>query len=273
MNKIWKRFLEKRIGVAAGIFILLLTVTALVTLAPIANPHQISSGILLPPSLQNPFGTDELGRDVMWGVIYGVQASLLVGVCAAAIASVLGILIGGASGFFGGYLDLVLMRIAEIFQVLPTFIIAAMIVALSGPGMSRVVLVIALLAWPQAARVMRGEVMRVKQMEYVSVARCQGSDEWTILLREVIPNAVAPVLAIATLMVGQAILLEAGLSFFGLTSVEIISWGRMLFSGQRFLFNGWWLSVFPGLAIFLTVLAFNLLGDSIGSALNPRNRT
>lgn len=273
MRRVWKHFLGQRFGVGAGVYIGILVVTALVTLlVPVADPHEISTRVLLPPSAANPFGTDELGRDVLTGVVYGVQTSLLVGFCAALIASVLGIFIGAASGFFGGRIDMVVMRISEIFQVLPTFIFAAMIVALSGPGLTRVVGVIAFLAWPQPARVMRSEVMRIKQLEYVNVARCQGYREWTILLREVIPNAVSPVLAISTLIVGQAILLEAGLSFFGLTSVEIVSWGRMLFSGQRFLFNGWWMSVFPGMAILLTVLAFNLLGDAIGTALNPRSR-
>jgi peptide/nickel transport system permease protein len=130
--------------------------------------------------------------------------------------------------------------------------------------------VVALLAWPQVARLMRGEVMRVKRLEFVDAVRCLGVREATILAVEVVPNALAPALAAGSLIVGQAILLEAALSFFGLSSVEDISWGRMLNSGQRFLFNAWWLSLFPGVAIFATVLAFNLLGDALNSALNPR---
>jgi peptide/nickel transport system permease protein len=274
MNRTWQRFLCQRIGLGAGIFIVLLSITALITtLFPFADPHQISSRVLLPPSTENWFGTDELGRDVLTGVIYGIQTSLLVGFSAAMIASVLGILIGGISGYFGAGIDMFVMRITEFFQVLPTFIFAAMVVAFTGPGMTRVVAVIALLAWPQTARVMRGEVMRIKQLEYVNVARCQGYGEWTILLYEVIPNSFSPVLAIGTLIVAQAILLEAGLAFFGLSDVAAISWGRMLYSGQRFLYNGWWISVFPGMAIFLTVLGFNLLGDAMGIALNPRSKT
>ena len=163
------------------------------------------------------------------------------------------------------------MRIAEVFQVVPSFILAAVIVALSGPGLTRVVSVIALLAWPQAARLMRGEVMRVKGLEFVDAVRCLGVREPVILATEVIPNALAPVLAAGTLIVAQAILLEAALSFLGLSSADLVSWGRMLNSGQRFLYNAWWLSVFPGAAIFLTVLAFNLLGDAVGAALNPRS--
>ena len=140
-------------------------------------------------------------------------------------------------------------------------------------GLTQVVAVIVLLAWPQIARITRGEVMRIKQLEFVDAVRCLGIREWEILATEVVPNAVAPVLAAGTLVVAQAILLEASLSFLGLSSADIISWGRMLNAGQRFLFNAWWMSVFPGLAIFLTVLAFNLLGDAVGSALNPRTIT
>ena len=130
--------------------------------------------------------------------------------------------------------------------------------------------VISLLAWPQVARLMRGEVMRIKQLEFVDAVRCLGVKESTILATDIVPNALAPALAAGSLIVAHAILLEAALSFFGLSSVDIISWGRMLNSGQRFLFNAWWLSVFPGAAIFATVLAFNLFGDALGSALNPR---
>jgi len=165
------------------------------------------------------------------------------------------------------------MRVSEMFQVVPSFILAAVIVALSGTGLTQVVAVIVLLAWPQIARITRGEVMRVKQLEFVDAVRCLGVREWTLLATEVVPNAMAPVLAAGTLVVAQAILLEASLSFLGLSSADIVSWGRMLNAGQRFLFNAWWMSVFPGLAIFLTVLAFNLLGDAIGSALNPRTIT
>jgi peptide/nickel transport system permease protein len=225
---------------------------------------------MLAPSWAHPLGTDELGRDVLIGIVYGVRVSITVGFAAALVATILGATIGAAAGYYGGIFDLLVMRISEVFQVVPSFILAAVIVALSGPGLSRVVMVIALLAWPQVARLMRGEVMRIKQLEFVDAVRCLGMRESVILTTEVIPNALAPVLAAGTLIVAQAILLEAALSFLGLSSADLVSWGRMLNSGQRFLFNAWWLSLFPGTAIFVTVLAFNLLGDAIGSALNPR---
>jgi peptide/nickel transport system permease protein len=272
MRSFWSRLSRNRAGAAAAIYIIVLVAAMLmVEFLPGPDPHAISADVMMAPSANHPLGTDELGRDVMLGILQGIKVALFVGVAAALGATVIGILVGSSAGFYGGLLDLMFMRISEIFQVVPSFILAAVIVALSGPGLTQVVAVISLLAWPQVARLTRGEVMRVKQLEFVDAVRCLGVREWAILTGEIVPNALAPALAAGSLVVGQAILLEAALSFFGLSSVDIISWGRMLNSGQRFLFNAWWLSVFPGAAIFLTVLAFNLLGDALGSALNPRN--
>ena len=274
MRRFWQRFLAYRAGLASGGYVALLALVAVATLAwPGLDPHQISDTAMAAPSLDHLFGTDELGRDMLLGVLYGSQVSLAVGVSAAVGATMLGVMLGAAAGFWGGWLDLAVMRISEMFQVVPSFILAAVIVSLSGTGLTQVVAVIVLLAWPQIARITRGEVMRIKQLEFVDAVRCLGMREWEILATEVVPNAVAPVLAAGTLVVAQAILLEASLSFLGLSSADIISWGRMLNAGQRFLFNAWWMSVFPGVAIFLTVLAFNLLGDAVGSALNPRTIT
>jgi peptide/nickel transport system permease protein len=274
MSRFWKRFLAYRAGLASGGYVALLALIALATLFwPNLDPHQISDSTMAGPSLEHLFGTDELGRDMLLSVLCGSQVSLAVGVSAALGATLLGVMLGAAAGFWGGWLDLAVMRISEMFQVVPSFILAAVIVSLSGTGLAQVVAVIVLLAWPQIARITRGEVMRIKQLEFVDAVRCLGMREWEILATEVVPNAVAPVLAAGTLVVAQAILLEASLSFLGLSSADIISWGRMLNAGQRFLFNAWWMSVFPGMAIFFTVLAFNLLGDAVGSALNPRTIT
>ncbi|MBV8652934.1 MAG: ABC transporter permease, partial [Alphaproteobacteria bacterium] len=250
-----------------------LALLALALIAPIAfpvDPNEITGTVLQPPSLEHVLGTDDLGRDVLTGLIYGIQVSLTVGVLAAFGATLIGGLVGAVAGFYGGLLDLFVMRISEIFQVVPSFILAAVIAALSGPGLWQIIAVIAFLSWPQTARVMRGEVIRVKHLDFVDAVRCLGIDEGTILLKEIIPNAIAPMLAVGTLIVGSAILLEASLSFLGLSSPDIVSWGRMLNTGQRYLFIAWWLSLFPGLCIVVTVLAFNLLGDAIGAALNPR---
>jgi peptide/nickel transport system permease protein len=269
--RFFRGFAAHRAGVVGLAFVLFLALAAMAAplLSPV-DPSQISDAVLQPPSASHWLGTDELGRDVLLGVIYGSQVSLTVGLLAGLAATVLGGLVGALAGFYGGLTDLIVMRVSEIFQVVPSFILAVVIVALSGPGLLQVVGVIGLLAWPQTARLMRGEVLRVKQLDFVDAIRCLGIGEGKILAGEIIPNAIAPVLAVGTLIVGQAILLEAALSFFGLGSPDIISWGRMLNSGQRFLFTAWWLSVFPGTAIFLTVLAFNFLGDAIGAGLDPR---
>lgn len=258
-------------GLAAG-YLAILLVISILGLVVHFNADVFSDRTMAPPSLGHPLGTDDLGRDVLRGILEGTQVSIAVGLASAFAAVFLGILIGALCGYYGGIFDLVVMRITEIFQVMPNFIMAAVIVALSGPGLTRIIFVIAILAWPQVARLMRAEVMRVKQMEFVDAVRCLGFRESRILMFEVIPNALGPVLAISTLIVGQAILLESSLSFLGLSSPDVTSWGRMLNNGQRFLFNAWWMSLFPGLAILLTVLAFNILGDVITSALDKRNR-
>ena len=273
MKKLLAGMRHHRSGqMALGFIVLLIVLGVLVHFLPHMDPSAMSEDVMAPPSLAHPLGTDELGRSVLAGLLYGIQVSLIVGFFAAVVATVIGILIGAAAGFYGGWLDVVTMRIAEFFQVIPSFILAALIVAMIGPGLARIVLVVGLLAWPQVARVMRGEVKRVKQLEFVDAARCLGISERTILFGEIIPNALAPVMAVGTLIVAQAILLEASLSFLGLSSPDLVSWGRMLNSGQRFLFNGWWLSFFPGTAIFVTVLAFNVLGDAVNDLLNPRRK-
>lgn len=271
MHNFRRRFLSHRLGTISFIVVLILAFAALTAgiLFP-GDPKQISDSVMLPPSFAHLLGTDELGRDVLANIVYGIRVSLTVGLLAAMGASFLGSLLGALAGYYGGTLDLIVMRVSEIFQVVPTFILAAVIVALSGPGLPQIIAVIVLLSWPQTARLMRSEVMRIRRLEYVDAVRCLGVGEHKILLAEVVPNAIAPSLAVCTLIVGQAILLEASLSFFGLSSPDIVSWGQMLNSGQRFLFNAPWLSFFPGLAIFTTVLAFNLIGDAVGFALNPR---
>ncbi|WP_372052973.1 ABC transporter permease (plasmid) [Tistrella mobilis] len=254
-------------------FILLLVTTAI--LGPViygtSSPDTITMDVLAPPSSSAWLGTDELGRDVFQYIVYGTQVSLHVGFSAAFAATLVGILVGALSGYVGGRLDMAVMRVTEIFQSMPNFVLAALIVALLGPGESRVIFVIAALSWPQTARLMRGEVLRVKQLEFVKAARCLGKSESRILFQEVVPNCLAPVIAVGTLTIAQAILLEASLSFFGLTNPDTISWGRILTSGQRFIFQAWWLSLFPGLAIFLTVLAFNILGDALRQAFDPKS--
>lgn len=266
------RILRNPAGCVSAAFLLFLLAVALLgpAIYPV-DPLALSEQPFAPPGSDGFFlGTDDLGRDVLAELIYGTRVSLFVGCAAALAASIIGAGIGAIGGYVGGLTDVVVMRITEFFQVMPTFILAVVIVALAGPGLTRVITVITLLSWPQTARIARGEVLRVSHLDFVDGVRCLGVPEWRILLFEVLPNAIGPVIAMGTLIVGYAILLEASLSFLGLSSSDLVSWGRLLNVGQQALFSAWWLSAFPGLAIFLTVLAFNLLGDAIEDILNPR---
>lgn len=235
------------------------------------GPNEISQSIMSPPSAETLFGTDELGRSVLTQIVYGVRTSLVVGLAAAATAMTLGVVMGAVSGYFGGRVDTIVSRVTETFQVMPTFVLAALVVAMAGTGMLKVIFIIAILAWPQSARVMRAQVMKIKSMEFVDALRCLGVSEGKILWREILPNAIPPVIPVGTLVIGQAILVEASLAFFGLTSPEVPSWGRLLTSGQQYFYFAWWLTVFPGLAIVITVLTFNLVGDALNQAFNPRS--
>jgi peptide/nickel transport system permease protein len=235
-----------------------------------SDPNDISIALLRPPLSDHFLGTDELGRSVAVALLYGLRVSLLVGVTAAGAALVAGVAVGSIAGYFGRWVDTLTMRVTEVFQVMPSFILAALVVALLGGGLARVIAVIAVLSWPDIARVTRAEVLRVKELDFVDAARALALPESSIVLREVVPNALGPALSLAPVMVGRAILLEASLGFFGLTSPTLVSWGRMLNSGQQYLFQAWWLSVFPGLAIFVTVLFFNLFGDAFSRVINPR---
>jgi peptide/nickel transport system permease protein len=272
-NRAASRLLHSPAAWFSGGFILLTLLAALVGPHLFANEtaDTISMNILAAPSLQAPLGTDELGRDVLHSLLTGASVSLNVGFSAALFATLIGLLVGALSGFRGGKLDAIVMRVTEVFQSMPTFVLAALIVALLGAGESRVILVIALLSWPQTARLMRSEVLRVKQLDFVKAARCLGKPESRILFSDIVPNCMAPVIAIGTLTIAHAILLEASLSFFGLTNPDAMSWGRLLTSGQRYIFQAWWLSLFPGFAIFLTVLSFNVFGDALRHAFDPKS--
>jgi peptide/nickel transport system permease protein len=268
------RFSSLGPGTLVGLVILIGFILGALLLPGIlgGNPDNITADLLMPPSPEHLLGTDDLGRDVLLQLIDGVRVSFTVGISAALATCLLGVIIGAYSGFAGGAIDLALMRVTEMFQVVPTFVLAAVIVAMWGPGLTRVVLVIALLAWPQVALIIRGEVLRIKKLDFIDAVRCLGYGDVYILFREVIPNAIRPVFALGTLAVGQAILLETSLSFLGLRDPSLISWGRMLNTGQGYLMSAWWIAFFPGVAIFATVLACNLVGDGLGAYLNPREK-
>ena len=273
MHKVWRHLRARPIGLVSICIVLVLALMGVFAplLAP-GDPNELGHDVLASPSAEHWLGTDDLGRDVMASLIHGIRVSLPVGVLSAAAAMLLGGGIGAVAGARGGWVDSAVMRVSEMFQVIPTFILAAVISALSGPGQWQVIIVVAALSWPQPARVMRGEVIRLRQLDYVLAVRCLGLSERRILLGEILPNALAPVLAVGALIVGTAILLEASLAFLGLSNPDVVSWGRMLNAGQRYLFQAWWLSLFPGLTIVVTVLSFNLGGDALAAALDPASK-
>ncbi len=237
------------------------------------DPREFGSEALSPPSSSHIMGTDDLGRDVASRVLFGARTSLAVGLGSALLSTVFGLIVGSLGGFYRGRVDLWLMRITELFQVIPRFFLALVLVILFGPNLLNMILAISVLSWPSTARLVRVEYMALREREFVEAARAFGATDARIIIREILPNALTPVVVNGTLQVASAILLEAGLAFLGLFDPSAISWGAMLSEAQRFLRTAWWLAVFPGSTIFLTVLAFNLLGDGIAELLNPRLRS
>jgi peptide/nickel transport system permease protein len=240
-------------------------------LAP-QDPGAVSRDILDSPSSAHFFGTDNIGKDVFSGVLAASRVSMTVGIFTAIFSLVVGVLAGGLAGYYGGKIDAVVMRISEFFQVIPGLILALVTVAMIGPSLTVIVVVLSITTWPQTARIVRAQFLSLKEREFVEAARSIGFGHRYIIRSEVLPNAMPPAIIAATLVVGRAILLEAGLSFLGLGDPNNPSWGEMLNRAQPYLSTAWWMSVFPGLAILLVVLAFNLVGDALNDALDPEGR-
>ena len=217
-------------------------------------------------------GTDYLGRDVLAGVIGGGTTSLTVAAMAAAMVLVIGISIGALAGYYGGWLDSALMRFTEFFQVLPALLFAMVLVALFEPSMWTISFAIGVVAWPGIARITRAEFLRLKNLEFVRAARAVGATDWRIIRKVVFPNALPPLIVSATLIMGTAILFEAGLAFLGLGDPNTTSWGLMIGLNRGNFLTAWWSVTFPGLAIFFTVLSFSLIGDGLQDAYNPKLR-
>ena len=273
MRSLLSRFVRSRPGLLGLAIVVLVTITAVE--APVIahlDPLQTSAASFQAPGSHSLLGTDNLGRDVWGGVIYGSRVSLLVGVLAASTLTLVGILVGTLAGYVGGRVDALLMRVVELFQTIPRFFLALVVVALMGRGLVKIILVLGLLGWPLTARLIRAELLRLKEREFVEAARAIGMRGSRIAVRVLLPNAVSPAVVAASLGASEAILLEAGLWFFGLGDPNFISWGYMLRNAQGYLQRAWWMAVFPGLAILLTVFGFNLLGDGLNDALNPRLR-
>jgi peptide/nickel transport system permease protein len=236
------------------------------------DPWRMVQRPFLPP-FENPdlpLGTDTLGRDVAAGLVHGAQVSLIVGLVSTFCALAIGVPLGALAGYFGGLVDEAAMRFTEFFQTIPSFALAIVLVAIFQPSLGSIVAAIAVVSWPPVARLVRAEVMTLRTREFVEAARLQGLSDGAILARQILPNAVSPIIVMASLMVATAILLESSLSFLGLGDPNVMSWGYMIGAARTVIRSAWWLSFFPGVAILLTVLALNLIGEGLNDALNPR---
>jgi len=267
------RFVRNRAADAGAVMLLvLLAAAALAGSLATGSAQSIESAPLAPPGPGHVFGTDDLGRDIWSGVVYGARVSLLVGVLAAVTSAVLGVLVGAAAGYYAGWPDDLLMRVTEFFLVIPTFLLAMVLVAVLRPSLWTIIAAIGVLGWPGTARLVRAEFLALREREFVMAARAIGHGTARIIFRQILPNAAPPVIVSTSLGVGAAILTEAGLSFLGLGDPNLVSWGLMLRNSREFLRQAWWMPTFPGLAIFVTVLSLNLVGDGLNDALNPRLR-
>ncbi|MCL1478732.1 ABC transporter permease [Marinobacter sp. M3C] len=267
------RFAQNR-GALVGLIILTIIILMAIT-APLFFPESpwrmLQRPFLTPFEVDGfPMGTDTMGRNVAAGLMHGAWVSLLIGLVSTTVALLIGLPLGAIAGYYGGLLDDALMRFTEFFQTIPSFALAIVLVAIMQPSVTSIVLAIALVSWPPVARLVRAEFMSLRNREYVEAARLVGQGNTTIILRQILPNAMSPIIVLASLMVATAILLESSLSFLGLGDPNVMSWGYMIGAARTVIRQAWWLSFFPGLAILLTVLALNLVGEGLDDALNPK---
>ncbi|HEX5505149.1 MAG TPA: ABC transporter permease [Thermomicrobiales bacterium] len=273
-DSVVRRFARNRVvvgwGVVLGALILMAVFAPL--LAP-SDPLRQSAELLVPPSWPHPFGTDELGRDILSRIIYGGRISLTVGLVAVGIAAGCGTLVGLASGFTGGALDSVIMRIIDMLMAFPGIILAILIMSTLGPSLINVMVAVGISAIPWYARTVRGATLAVKESEFIFAARAVGAGPGRIMYRHILPNVVGPVIVLGTIGIAGAILAISGLSFLGLgAQPPSPEWGSMLSQARVYLRRAWWITTFPGLAIMLSVLAINIIGDALRDALDPRLR-
>lgn len=267
-----KRFRRNYAAIVGLVIVLLLLIIAIFApqLADVSPAEQNLRERLQPPSLEHPFGTDEFGRSILSRVVYGTRISLLTGLAPVALSLLLGTFIGLVAGFFGGKLDGILMRLMDVLLAFPSLLLALAVVGVLGPGLTNAILAIAIVNIPQYARIVRSVVLGTREEDFVQAARSLGATSPRIILRHVFPSTIGPLTVQATLGIGFAILAMSGLSFLGLgVQPPTADWGEMLARGRRFLPDATWLLIFPGAAISLTVLGFNLLGDGLRDALDP----
>jgi ABC-type dipeptide/oligopeptide/nickel transport system permease subunit len=278
-RRLWRKFVRNPVGLVGGVILLTVLVGAVFAeyLAPQEPNRQRLMARFKPPfwaeggSMAYPLGTDNVGRDIWSRIIHGSRISLIVGVCAVGVSMLIGVTLGLVSGFMGGWMDSAIMALVDIMLAFPQLILAFAIVAALGPGIGNIILVLGITGWERYARVVRAEVLALREREFVQAARAVGVGNAKIIFGHIMPNTFSSVIVMATLQTAQAILAEAALSFLGLgTGRTYPSWGQMISLGRDYISIAWWLPTFPGLAILLTVLAINLVGDRIRDVLDPR---
>lgn len=275
MKNVLTRLLRQPAGVAGTLMLVAILLVAFCApwMYP-GDPWAMVADPSLPPfSPGHLFGTDMLGRDVAAGVAHGARVSLLIGIVATAVAVVVGTALGAISGYYGGRVDDLVMRFTEIFQTIPGFLLALLMVAIFGPSMYSIVGAIGVISWPSVARLVRAEFLSLRTRDFVKAAVLGGQSDLRIVFRQILPNTLSPIVVAASLMMATAILLESAISFLGLGDRSMISWGFMIGAGRTTLLQSWWLSAIPGGAIFITVLGLNFVGDALNQALSPRRRT
>jgi peptide/nickel transport system permease protein len=270
------RVVRNRRGLLGGIVVAAMLAAGL--LAPVVAPYSYSAQSLLqrlkPPTVAHWLGTDGFGRDILTRVIWGARISLEIGFLATGLAIAVGTAVGGAAGYFGGAVDTGIMRVADVFMSVPALFLILVVVALFGASLLNTAMVVGLVTWAPVARIVRGECLTLRARDFVEAARALGASHGRILGRHVLVNAVPAIIVQGTLLLGQTILIESGLSYLGLgVQPPTPSWGNMVVEGRQFLASAWWVSTFPGLAIFATVLGFNLFGDGLRDALDPALRS
>ncbi|MFH0809454.1 MAG: ABC transporter permease [Pseudomonadota bacterium] len=274
-NSLWRQFSRNRLALAgAAVVLAIFSVAALASLLAPYDPEAIQvSAKLVAPSAKHLLGTDQLGRDVLSRMLLGSRISLSVGFVAVFISLAIGIIVGAVAGFYGGWTDSLLMRFVDVMMCFPAFFLILTIVALLGPSILNVMIIIGATSWMGTARFVRAEFLSLRGRDFVCAARALGARDGRMIFRHMLPNSLAPVFVSATLDVATAILVEAGLSFLGFgVQPPAPSWGNILTEGRLYIFDAWWLTVFPGAAILITVLGFNLFGEGLRDALDPRLR-
>jgi peptide/nickel transport system permease protein len=265
--------LSSRLAIVGGLIIV--TMCCVAILAPWIVPYdptlQGVGGRLEAPSLQHLLGTDEFGRDVLSRVIAGAQVSLSIAAAAVLILTTIGVLLGALGGYHGGVVDAIIMRVVDMMMSVPSFFLLITVVAIFGASLINTMLVIGLTSWMATARLVRAQFLSIREREFVEAVRASGASNWRIILHHILPNTVDVIIVQATLYISLAILLETGLSYLGLgAQPPTPSWGNMLSSGRTYMRSAWWVTTFPGLAIFLSVLSFNFVGDALRDAFDPR---